>query len=135
MAKARIIQQAPILFVSDLLKGIDYWTNQVGFKTLGVWGEPPDFSILARDNAHLMLSKAPEGHEITPHWQVRDKMWNAYFWVDDARTMYDELIERGARIDYELHEKPYGVLEFGIQDLDNQDIAFGQDFDPAGGAT
>ena len=40
--------------------------------------------------------------------------------------------ERGALIDYDLGEQPYGVLEFGIQDLDDHDIGFGQDLAPAG---
>jgi hypothetical protein len=31
-----------------------------------------------------MLAQAPEGYTIVPHWQIRDKTWNAYFWVDDA---------------------------------------------------
>ena len=147
MSQATILHQAPVLFARDLPKTISYWADKVGFRTLGVWGEPADFAIAARDGAHVMLTQvpeareavphwhikdkmlalAPDGHEIVPHWKIRDKMWNAYFWVDDARAMYDELTERGALIDYHLGEKPYGVLEFGIQDLDDQDIGFGQD--------
>jgi Glyoxalase/Bleomycin resistance protein/Dioxygenase superfamily len=126
---AKILQQAPILFTSDLGKAIAYWVDRVGFVRQGVWGEPPDFAILVRDNAHLMLSQAPAGHTILPHWRVKDKLWNAYFWVDDASALFDELTQRGAHIDYQLGEKDYGVLEFGIQDLDDQDIAFGQNLD------
>jgi uncharacterized glyoxalase superfamily protein PhnB len=75
---------------------------------------------------HLMLNQAPEGVEIRPHWQVVHQLWNVYFWVDDVDTLYAELRERGVKIDYELHNKPYGCREFGIQDLDGHDIAFGQ---------
>lgn len=127
MAKARITEHAPILFASDLSQTITYWVEKVGFRTTGVWGDPPDFAIMIRDDAHLMLSQSPAGHEIVPHWKIKDKLWNAYFWVDDARAMFDELVERGATIDYHLCEQPYGVLEFGIQDPDGHDIAFGQD--------
>ena len=133
MTKAKIMEQAPILFARDLPKTIDYWADKVGFKTLGVWGEPPEFAIAVRDFAHVMLTQAPKGHEIVPFWRIKDKMWNAYFWVDDARALYEELKSRGARIDYDLCEQPYGVLEFGIQDLDEQDIAFGQDLEKHGG--
>ena len=126
MTRAKITQQAPILFASDLPKTIDYWVEKVGFEVQGVWGEPPDFAILARDNAHLMASQAPADHDIVPHWKIKDKLWNAYFWVDDARAMFDELSQRGAEIDYDLCEQPYNVLEFGIQDPDGHDIAFGQ---------
>jgi uncharacterized glyoxalase superfamily protein PhnB len=127
MTVAKIQAQAPILFAGNLQQTIDYWVDKVGFRAFGVWGEPPDFAILVRDNAHLMLSQAPKDHVIVPHWKIKDKLWNAYFWVDDARALFDEFRERGATIDYDLCEQPYGVLEFGIQDPDGHDIAFGQD--------
>jgi len=132
MTQAKILHQAPVLFARDLTKTIAYWADRVGFETLGVWGEPADFAIAARDGAHVMLTQAPEAHDIVPYWRIKNQMWNAYFWVDDARAMYEELKERGAHIDYDLGEKPYGVLEFGIQDLDEHDIGFGQDLAPAG---
>ena len=133
MSQAKILHQAPILLAADLTKTVAYWAEKVGFKTLGVWGEPADFAIAARDEAHVMLSQAPAAHDIVPYWRIKDKLWNAYFWVDDARAMYAELKERGAHIDYDLGEQPYGVLEFGIQDLDDHDIAFGQDLAPGKG--
>lgn len=127
MRQAKIIAHAPILMVRNVPASVAYWVDKVGFTVGGMWGEPPDFAILRRDSAHLMLSQVRAEDTIVPHWRMRDQMWNAYFWVDDARAMYDEMKSRGATIDYELGEKPYGVLEFGIQDLDDQDIAFGQD--------
>jgi len=130
MTRARILHQAPILFAADLTKTVDYWVEKVGFRALGVWGDPPDFAIAARDTAHVMLTQTPAAHDIVPYWRIKDQMWNAYFWVDNAASMFAELKERGAHIDYELGEKPYGVLEFGIQDLDDHDIAFGQDLNP-----
>ena len=128
MAKAKIMEQAPVLLVSDLPASVAYWRDKAGFAAR-TYGEPPEFAILRRDNAFLMLSQAPADHEIVPHWRIKDKLWNAYFWVDDAAKMFDELARAGAIIDYDLCEQPYGVLEFGIQDLDGHDIAFGQDLD------
>lgn len=127
---ARMLNQAPILFASDLPATIVYWTGKVGFEAAGVWGEPADFAILGRDGARLMLSQAPAGHEIVPLWRVKSMLWNAYFWVDDAAALYEEMQRRGAIIDYELCTKPYDVLEFGIRDLDDQDIGFGQVLNP-----
>jgi catechol 2,3-dioxygenase-like lactoylglutathione lyase family enzyme len=126
MTQARIVGEAPILFVKDIDRALAYWNEKVGFTIDGIHGEPNDFAILSRDKARLMLALAPEGHEIVPLWKVRTNMWNVYFWVDDAEALYAELNERGAIIDYELHDKPYNVREFGIRDLEDQDIAFGQ---------
>ena len=41
-----------------------------------------------------------------------------------------ELIERGAMIDYEIYDAPHGFREFGVQDPDGYDIAFGQRIAP-----
>ncbi|MBO6917893.1 MAG: hypothetical protein JJ858_05650 [Rhizobiaceae bacterium] len=126
MDRAKLISQAPVLMVSDIIKSIAYWTDKLGFAA-NTYGEPVDFAILRRDGCFMMLSQAPEDHEIIPNWKIKDMTWNAYFWVDDAKKIYEEFQKSGAIIDYKLHEKPYGVLEFGIQDLDDHDIAFGQD--------
>jgi hypothetical protein len=122
---ANLTAVAPILLVSDLPASVAYWRESVGFAGT-MYGVPPDFAILRRDAARLMLALAPVGHTVVPHWRVCEKMWDAYFWVDDAKSLYEELRSRGARIDYELYEAPHGVLEFGIQDLDEHDIAFGE---------
>lgn len=73
-----------------------------------------------------MLSQADRGTHLVPNWRIVDGMWDVYFWVDDVDAIYQELKGRGATIDYELGIKPYGVKEFGVQDLDDHDIAFGQ---------
>ena len=127
---AKLLEQAPVLLVSDLEASFAYWRDHVGFDGR-LWGDPPGFAILKRDGCFIMLSQAPQDHTIVPNWKVVDKMWNAYFWVDDAKGLHDELVAKDAKIDYSLCEQPYGVLEFGIQDLDDHDIAFGQDLEPA----
>ncbi|MEL7450995.1 MAG: VOC family protein, partial [Pseudomonadota bacterium] len=118
---------APVLLVHDVVKSANYYRDQVGFAVNGMWGDPPSFCILERDGFCVMLSCVDDRTAIRPHYKVVDKMWNVYFWVDDARAMFEELKGRGATIDYELCEQPYGCLEFGIQDLDGYDIGFGQD--------
>lgn len=82
-----------------------------------------------RDGHIVMLSQVEDPKQVVPHYTVVANMWNVYFWVDDVEEIYAELKGRGATIDYELCDQPYGVREFGVQDLDNYDIAFGQDME------
>lgn len=128
MTKAKLVEQAPVLLVRSVVESVAYWREQLGFDA-NLWGEPPGFAICRRDSCFMMLSQAPANHKIVPNWKIKDKTWNAYFWVDDAKALYKEFQASGARIDYELYEAPYNVLEFGIQDLDGHDIAFGQVLD------
>ena len=125
----KILAQAAVLLASDVPASIAYFRDKVGFKATGTWGEPPEFAILKRDGCRLMLGKVKDGQDITPNWKKRDGLWNAYFWVNDAKALFTEMKLAGAIIDYGLETKPYGVLEFGIRDLDGQDIGFGQDMD------
>jgi uncharacterized glyoxalase superfamily protein PhnB len=122
----KITSSAPVLLVSDVLASANYFRDSVGFSYDRFYGEPPHFCIVQRDGHYLMLAKCDDPSQIKPNWQIVPQMWNAYFWVDDAKALYDELVAAGAKIDYGLSEKPYGILEFGIQDLDGHDIGFGE---------
>ena len=127
MAQApKLIGSAPVLLVADVVKAANYYRDQLGFPYDRFWGEPPCFCMVKRDGFIVMLAQGPADARLVPHWRVVDKMWNAYFWCDDVEALHAEFVRRGARIDYGLGVKPYGIKEFGVQDLDGHDIAFGQ---------
>lgn len=117
---------APVLLVRDVVTAADYYRDKLGFAYDRLWGDPPNFCMVQRDGLTVMLSQVQAGTQITLNWQVVDKMWDAYFWVDDVESVYEEYQKSGAIIDYSLHLKPYGVKEFGVQDLDGHDIAIGE---------
>lgn len=123
---AKLTGSAPVLLVKDVAASADYFRDKAGFGGQTFYGTPPYFAIVSRDGFAIMLARLDERKTDTPYWQIVEKMWNAYFWVDDAEALYAELVANGALIDYTLHETPYGVKEFGIQDLDDHDIGFGQ---------
>ncbi|NND01016.1 MAG: bleomycin resistance protein [Gammaproteobacteria bacterium] len=129
MTTSRIIGSAPILLVKDIVLSANYYRDKVGFDYDGFWGEPPCFCILHRDGTHLMLREVDDERYIVPHYKAVENMWNVYFWVNNVEKLYDEIKSKGATIDYEICDQPYGCREFGIQDRDGYDIAFGQDID------
>jgi len=129
MTRSKIIGSAPILLVKDIVLSANYYRDKIGFTYDKLWGEPPKFCILNRGDFSLMLCQVEDRKSIVPHYKVVENMWNVYFWVDDAKSLYRELKNNGAIIDYHLTEKEYGCLEFGVQDLDGYDIAFGQDLE------
>ena len=129
MSKAKIIRHANILLVKNVKLSAEYFVEKCGFKDPTFYGDNDTFCMLHRDCAELMLSQAPSDYTIVPHWKVNDKLWNIYYWVDDVEKIYQEMKAAGAMIDYELCDQPWGCREFGIQDLDEHDIAFGQIMD------
>jgi predicted lactoylglutathione lyase len=123
---AKITGSAPVLLVRDVGASAAYFRDAVGFRHDRLWGDPPDFCIAERDGHYLMLAQVSDPQWIVPFWRIRDKMWNAYFWVDEADRLYEEMKAAGAKMDYGPCTQGYGVREFGIQDLDGHDIGFGQ---------
>jgi uncharacterized glyoxalase superfamily protein PhnB len=80
----------------------------------------------ARDDAVILLALTDQPDRIVPNWKIVDMTWNVYIRVDDADAIYAEVQERGAGIDYTIYDAPHGFREFGVQDPDGYDIAFGQ---------
>lgn len=126
MNAPRLTATAPVLLVRDITAAAHYYRDALGFSFDRMWGNPPDFVILRRDGLSLMLNQPPRDAAIVPNWKVSPQMWNMYFWVTDADALLAEFRQRGARIDYDIHNKPYDVREFGVQDLDGYDLGFGQ---------
>ncbi len=126
-ARSALTGAAPILLVSDMEKSLAYYQQSLGFvdgETLQ--GDPPEFALLRRGRVHIMLARAPADAVITPNWRIREKTSSVYIWVDDARAIYQEFLDRGVPIDYSLYEAPHGCLEFGVSDPDGHDISFGE---------
>src|SRR5690606_15907251 len=103
----RILASAPVLLVKDVVHSANWYRDKLGFIITGLYGEPPNFAILHRDEHYIMFSHAP-AKDIKPNWKIVDKTWNVYFWVQDVETLYRQFIDSGATIDYTLHTKPYG---------------------------
>jgi catechol 2,3-dioxygenase-like lactoylglutathione lyase family enzyme len=119
---------SPVLLVADLQRSVDYFSRRLGFEC-HVFGDPPNFATAARDAAVILISLSDQPERLVPHWQIVDMMWDAYIRVDDADAIYAEVQERGAGIDYAIYDAPHGFREFGVQDPDGHDIAFGQRLD------
>ncbi|MEM8783157.1 MAG: bleomycin resistance protein [Planctomycetota bacterium] len=106
---------APVLLVRDVVASADYFRDRCGFRYDRFWGDPPDFCMVWRDGLCLMLKQTQKHEAIVPNWKVEDKLWDAYFWVDDADGLYEQFKAAGARMDYGPCDQPYGCREFGIQ--------------------
>jgi predicted enzyme related to lactoylglutathione lyase len=122
---------SPVLLVSDLERSVAYYRGKLGFDC-EMYGEPPNFASARRDGASILLALCDEPERIVPNWRIVHNMWNAYIRVDDVDRLYAEVQERGAPIDYTIYDAPHGFREFGVQDPDGHDIAFGQPLETLG---
>ena len=127
MAGARLVRTSPILLVTDVVKSAAFYRDRLGFANVTLYGEPPGFAIVIRDEQWIMLAQAGHPQRILPNWRIHDKTSNIYFHTDDVDTLYAEVRERGAEIDFTLYNTPWGMREFGVSDPDGYDITFGME--------
>ena len=123
--KANLTAHAAILLVADVERSANWYKEYLGFEIGNLYGNPVHFGIIHRDGQYLMFCKCPP-EKIKPNWKLVDKTSNVYFWVNDAEALYNEYKSKGISFDWDLCIQPYGVKEFGINDPDEYDIAFGQ---------
>ncbi|MHB8470857.1 MAG: VOC family protein [Gaiellaceae bacterium] len=116
---------SPVLLVADLDRAVVFWRDKLGFEC-ETYGDPRDFATARRDGAIVLLALYEGDEKLVPYWRLVDKMWNAYVRTDDADALYAELQARDCPIDYTIYDAPSGFREFGVQDPDGHDIAFGQ---------
>ena len=102
----------PILVVRDIQKSVAYYRDALGFTVDFTYGEPPTYagvyrgSVLLHLQAESQADRSPGGSAV-------------YVYVEDADRTHAELRERGARIEKEPQDYPYGLRDFDVRDLDD----------------
>jgi catechol 2,3-dioxygenase-like lactoylglutathione lyase family enzyme len=118
----KIEQAAPVLLSSDLERTAAWYREALEWE-FELFNDPPSFGIGTRDGQRVMYALSPA--PVVPNWQVASNIWNVYIRVDDVDAWNAELLGRGVELDYGLGDQPWGMREFGVQDPDGHDIAFG----------
>lgn len=104
------------LVVSDIGAAVEFYTNKLGF-TLGfTWGEPPTFAGVNLDRVQIFLQQGePRPEDVAA----------ASFLVGDADELYAFHREQGVEIAEPLDDRPYGIRDYAVRDLDGHYLSFG----------
>jgi uncharacterized glyoxalase superfamily protein PhnB len=112
-----IIEQiTPILAVSDFQQSMSYFVNQLGFRRLWDWGDPPSFGAVGRDKVEIFLSLNSQGNPGT---------WMSIFVDDDVDALYREFTAQGAVILRPPQDQLWGMREMQVQCPDGHILRFG----------
>jgi catechol 2,3-dioxygenase-like lactoylglutathione lyase family enzyme len=109
-----------VLAVNDLDASRRFYTEKLGFKeTLRVDG----WSFLSRGACNLRLGHCPDAQPIS---KFQDHSWFAYLHVQDATSLFKELVGKNVEMWHRLDDKPWGMREFAIVTPDGHRIVFGE---------
>lgn len=112
---------APQLLVSSLGDAIAFYEERLGFTTDFVHGD--FYASVSRDGATIHLKCAPKLDAERAHRREGEHL-DVFLDVSEIRALHDQLVGRGARIVKPLGERPWGTLDFYVEDPDGYILCF-----------
>ncbi len=119
-----LVAAYPQLFVSDVDAACRFYERKLGFETAFKYGDPPFYAQVRRDGAALNLLHV-DAPLVDAAAREREVYLSAYIPVKDIDSLHAEYAGRGVDFQERLVEKPWGVREFVVRDVDGNLIAFG----------
>jgi catechol 2,3-dioxygenase-like lactoylglutathione lyase family enzyme len=110
---------ATLFVVQDVLRSVEHYRDVLGFRVEFTYGEPTFYAGVERDSVAIHLQAASERKRQPGHGAIN-------VFVNGVDALYQELKSRGARTTEELADRPYGMRDFDIVDLDGNQLCFGE---------
>ena len=114
---------APQFLVDDLAHALAFYRERLGFSEDFV--HEGFYASVSRDGVPIHLKCAPKLEAERAHRKSEEHL-DAYLDVAGVRELYEELKQRGARIARPLEERPWGVVDFYVEDPDRYILCFAE---------
>jgi catechol 2,3-dioxygenase-like lactoylglutathione lyase family enzyme len=114
-------QAIPNVFVKDFPAALAYYTGPLGFRPLFVFGDPPFYAHVARDEAILAIRYVDRA--VIDHSAGADLL-SAFIEASDVDLLHDTLRGAGAQIRQAPRDEPWGMRSLIVSDPDGNLICF-----------
>lgn len=117
-AATALNESATIFVVTNVPDSVAYFRDKLGFTVEFLYGEPPSYAGVSRGNVAIHLEAAANTHH-----RVGQTGLNVF--LPDVDALYEELRGREARILKPPHDRPWGMRNCVVSDLDGNYVCFG----------
>lgn len=114
------------LFVADIKSSCDFYTNKLGFAVEFIYGDPPFYGQVIRDNARLSL-RLVFGPVFIANVRKREHLLSASIAVATANEIKQLFLTyRASEVSFHqpLKKEPWGARTFIVSDPDENLILF-----------
>jgi uncharacterized glyoxalase superfamily protein PhnB len=114
------------LFVANMQRSCDFYTNKLGFAVEFIYGDPPFYGQIRRDNARLNLRVVGEP-VFAGDVREREHLLSASITVasaDEVRQLFLSYQAAEVRFSQTLKKEPWGARTFIVIDPDGNLILF-----------
>ena len=117
---------APQIVVPDVVSTAEYYRDELGFKILGYFADPPVFAMVERDEVEIHFGKADKGSIMQMNESVRRGLGtDIYIWVSDIDAIFEELSGKNVRIVEGPVKRIYDCIEIVVKDCNGFQLVFG----------
>lgn len=120
---AAIAAAAPQLLVDDLERSLTFYEGRLAFAREFTYVD--FYAGVTRGGAVIHLKCAPKQKAELAHRKAGEHL-DAYLIVTGIRELHDEFVQRGAPIVKPLEERPWGMLDFYVEDPDGYILCFSE---------
>jgi uncharacterized glyoxalase superfamily protein PhnB len=114
---------APQFLVSNLGEAIAFYEQRLGFSIDFVYDD--FYASVSRDGAVIHLKCAPKLDAERAHRRAGEHL-DAYLPVTHVHALHEELERREATLIKPLEERPWGELDFYVEDQDGYVLCFSE---------
>ena len=107
-----------VLAVADVLTAVAFYRDVLGFKENWLWDDPPNFGSIGLGKAEIFLCCQPD---LAGRVEGLMHCFNA----DDITGLYELHRSKRAPIVSPLENKPWGMREYTVRDLNGYHLRFG----------
>jgi uncharacterized glyoxalase superfamily protein PhnB len=114
------------LFVANIMSSCDFYTNKLGFAVEFVYGHPPYYGQVFRDNARLNLRLVREP-VFAGDVRKREHLLSASITVaaaSEIKQLFLSYQAAGVSFEQALKKEPWGARTFVVSDPDENLILF-----------
>ena len=122
----KLLKIAPQLVVPDVVKTAEYYRDELGFRILSYFADPPAYAMVERDDVEIHFGKGDTG-QVQHNEAVRKGLGSdVYIWVDDIEELFREFSGRDVDIIEGPVKRVYECTEITVRDINGFLIVFGQ---------
>ena len=114
---------APQFLVSNLEEALALYERHLGFSADFVYDD--FYASVSRDGAPIHLKCAPKLEAERAHRKSGEHL-DAFLDVSGVQELYEEISGRGTSITKPLGKRPWGALDFYVEDLDGYILCFSE---------
>jgi uncharacterized glyoxalase superfamily protein PhnB len=114
---------APVLLAPNVAEALNYYRDVLGFDVAPYELAPEDYGYVSRNETRIHIAHADQ---CRPNSDMVTDLFDVYIWVDDVDAVHSDLQKRGANIVHGPTDRPWGMREIRVRDLNGYVLGIGQ---------